>query len=214
MKKQGRPEKLKPSQVEEIKRRVAGGETLRSLAKEFGVSHSVISAKCSVKAERLRTIARAKLEVDRVFDHLPVSDQGTVINLMDQMKSISAGLMRVADLNGKTATLIAEKGHRKAQKLGNDPSIDDLREIAAYADTGNKLTSLGVSLVQVTKDQMEPLSKDEGLAEAIRKGRLRAIDAEDRIDFYSGVPRDLPTYQQHQIISPIHLPVTKAPENP
>ena len=121
------------------------------------------------------------------------------------MKGISGGLMRVAELNGKTATLIAEKGHRKAQQLGPDPDIDDLREIAAFAETGNKLTSLGVSLLNSQKPgsgdpehiglgDLLAQAKGQKLAEDIRKARLRVANGESpfEVKVISGVPHQPP----------------------
>lgn len=188
MSRKGRPEKLTPSQVDELHRRIAAGETVRALAVEFNVSPALISSKCSTKGLRLRSIAKAKLEVDGIIERLPVSEQAAVVSLIDQMKGISGGLMRVAELNGKTATLVAEKGHKKAQKLGPDPGIEDLREIAAFAETSNKLTNLGVSLVSSHREAVErgPTleelvtgSKASTLAESIRKGRLRVANEEN-----------------------------------
>lgn len=193
----GRPLKLSEAQVEELQRRVAAGETVRALAKEFKVSPALISSKCSTKGLRLRTIAKAKVTVDRIIEHLPVSEQAAVISLMDQMKGISGGLMRVAELNGKTATLIAEKGHKKAQQLGPDPDIEDLREIAAFAETGNKLTSLGVSLMnnhkpggddpeEMTLGELLAQAKGQNIAEDIRRARPRIANGE------SPQPEDTP----------------------
>jgi hypothetical protein len=157
---------------------------------------------------------------------------------MDQMKSISNGLMRVADLNGKTATLIAEKGHKKAQKLGEDPDIEALREIAAYAETGNKLTTLGVSLVNNRRETFMGSTLEDlvaGSAEDIRslptsvllerveklKVQLRTKDLGGRdpfqtINVITGVPARNRTEDGDLKFYPTNTPLADptAPENP
>ena len=149
----GRPSKLTSRQWEEIRRRLAAGESTSALAREFKVSKATISGRCSQKVERLKTLASKKISVDAEFDHLPISEQAAVINLVDQMKATTTNLATAARHGSATSARLAQIANRKAVQLDPAaPDPDDLRMVSALIQTSNQAATIGTAMLTVTKN--------------------------------------------------------------
>ena len=149
----GRPPTLTQKQVNEIRRRLAAGESTTALAREYGVSKATISGHCSQKVERIKNIASQMVTTEKNFDGLPISEQAAVINLVDQMKATSNNLAAAARAGSATSAHLAGIAHGKAVQL--DPEavdMNDLREISALTQTANQAATIGTALIAFPKN--------------------------------------------------------------
>ncbi|WP_243320422.1 hypothetical protein [Geothrix sp. SG200] len=193
----GRPSKLSDRDRAEILRRLALGETPASLCGEFRVSRSRFSELFSEKATMVREVATRLADVEREVEALPISEMISVRTLADQLKDLGQSLVTTATLNGRTAEIMAGKAVKAAERLGETPTLEDLRLPGAYIEVANKGTALGVSLMnqgrattiapeqRVTLEELvagakrQPPPSDGSLAEILRKARLRAMSEQD-----------------------------------
>ena len=117
----GRPSKLTDKQWGEIGRRLASGEPTNALAREYKVSKATVSEQCSV------------------------------ISLVDQMKGIQNDYAVSAANGAKTSAHLTGIAQRKAAKLTDDVETEDLRTIAALAETANKSLVPASNLIAANK---------------------------------------------------------------
>jgi hypothetical protein len=128
------------------------------LARSFGVSKATISGRCSQKVERLKTLASKKISVDQEFEHLPISEQAAVINLVDQMKATSTNLATAARHGSATSARLAGIANRKAAQLDPDAvDMEDLREIAALSLTANQAATVGTAMLAASRNDPKPV---------------------------------------------------------
>jgi len=147
----GRPPALDDRQKAEIGRRLAAGESGRKLAKEFGVSEGTIRANISTHPATIRDVANRLASAESDLKRLPVSAQGSVRSLADQLQGISHGLAEVASKGVETGKILAEAAHKKAKALGDAPCPDDLRMAVALQEGANRSVSTAVGMMQANK---------------------------------------------------------------
>ena len=139
----GRKPKFDERQLEEIKRRVAAGEPLRALAREFNCAASTISMHCSRKVERIKNAANKVFEADRALDALPVNERGVALSLADNMKSMALSLSRLAAVGAGTAVHLATLAQERAKdaklQAPKDGSKDGSKVDKAVMDDVNSL---------------------------------------------------------------------------
>jgi len=185
----GRPRILSDRDKSEILRRLAQGDTpalRREICKEFKISRSRFYELFSGKAQKVREVATRLADVEREVESLPISEMISVRTLADQMKALGQSLVNTAVLNGETAQILASRAARAAKELPQSATVEDLRLPGAYLEVTNKATSLGVTLLAANREPIGERSledlieevnrrqgKEDSLAEAIRKGRMR-----------------------------------------
>jgi DNA-binding transcriptional regulator YdaS (Cro superfamily) len=149
----GRPSKLTPKQLNEIRRRLATGESTTALAREYGVAKATISGHCSQKVERIKDIASQMVSAEQKFECLPVSEQAAVINLVDQMKATSNNLAAAARAGSATSAHLAGIAHGKAVQLNPvAPDPEELRMVSALTQTANQAATIGTALIAFPKN--------------------------------------------------------------
>lgn len=171
----GRPSKLTDKQWGEIGRRLAKGESMRALAKEFKVGVARISERFSERVPELRELAGTMATVETAFEKLPVSEQVTVRSLTDQYKGIQADYTETAANGAKTAAHLSRLALAKASRLTEDADMEDLRGVAALSATANKALQPASNQIAANKgkDQKQAKSLEDILEEAnrIHEGR-------------------------------------------
>jgi hypothetical protein len=152
-----RPSKLTDKQKSEIQRRYIAGETTRELARAFKVGQATISTLVSGRTKTIKTLAGQIVANDAQLASLPVSDQCSVMTLVDQLKSISRGLAAAADHNAQTAARLAKVANERSSLLVDlgEGQIDeaDLKSVAMLVETANRASTIGVNLLNANKDK-------------------------------------------------------------
>lgn len=174
----GRKSSLTPEQWAEIERRhLVDGESINSLAAEYGVNESSIRRKIKPnKAELpngekpLQVLAQEKVEVDaasrRIAEQiaeLPISRQKIVTDLAAKLTNISGHLASAAEYGAATAHRLAGIAHSKAAEIDdaqplNDESIGALKGIAALTRLANDASEIGVNLLRANKEEIERIN--------------------------------------------------------
>jgi hypothetical protein len=189
----GRPSKLSDRQWAEIGRRLAAGEGVRALAKEFRVSHGTISERFSDRVPRLRELATTLATTEAEVERLPVSEQATVRTLADQIRGISESLVKVAALGGKTGEILAGHANRKAARLGDDPDPEELKMVVGLTEGANRAVVPAVALINSGKEKAEDLRQNMDLsarlAEAEKRARLSNATTQPTVTKHAALER-------------------------
>jgi len=149
----GRPSKLTDKQWGEIGRRLANGESQYALAKEYKVAQSVLSDRFGGRVDMIKDLAAQSVALDQKIEALPVSDRLSVISLVDQMRGIQNDYAVSAANGAKTSAHLTGIAQRKAAKLTDDVETEELRTIAALAETANKSLVPASNLIAANKPE-------------------------------------------------------------
>lgn len=157
----GRPSKLSPAQWGAIRDRLAQGESVASLAKEYGISRSCISDTLSKSVTAIKDAAKQLVSADETLKALPISDRVSAINLAERLKSISNNLASAADYGARTAHKLNAIAHTQTEELdGYDPMASPaaVKSIALLTDMANNAGRMGVELLKANKDAVDTMN--------------------------------------------------------
>lgn len=162
----GRPSKLTPEQWAEIERRIAGGEGVRDLAKEFNVSPGLISQKgFSKQAKRVQEAAHKVAEAQTSLAALPVHEQYVALSLAEKLRSISSSMAAGAELGAKNFHRLNALANQELQKvddaslLTDDKSVAALKTVAVLTKMANDAASTPVNLLAANKETVREINK-------------------------------------------------------
>lgn len=163
----GRPSKLSPDQWKEVERRALAGETLRSLAREFGVDEAAIRRRVSPHTPQVRRIAEKLADAQTELAALPVVQQYAALSLADELRQIATSLAGAARAGSDTAHRLAVVANKKVQDLkDSDPldakNLETLKGVAALTKLANEAGAMGAGLLSAHKDRMKPPQDEEG----------------------------------------------------
>lgn len=147
----GRPPKLTDQQKAIIGRRLAQGESGRSLAKEFKVSEATIRANVSPQVATIQDVAGRLSRAEMDLEALPISTQVSTRTLADHLKGITQSAAKAAETGMKTAELLQTRALKSVEKLDDNSTPEDLRFPDALLTVGNKATQLGLGLMAANK---------------------------------------------------------------
>ncbi len=179
----GRPSKLSPSQWSALRDRLAQGESVSKLSKEFGIARSRISERLSESVEKIKSAAHQLVEVDETLKALPLTDRMSAINLAERLKSISNSLAGAAEYGAKTAHRLAAMAHTQADALDDyDPmsSPDTLKSIAVLSEMANSASQTGLNLLRANKEAVDDINKHAVAPEPITEIEVVIVDPKDR----------------------------------
>lgn len=177
----GRKSFLTPDQWIEIERRhVVDGESINSLASEFGVNESSVRRKIKPnKAESpngkntLAVIAREKVNADaesrRIADQiaeLPYAKQQIVSDLARKLTNISHHLCGAAEFGAATAHRLAGIANGRVAQIDDAAPLDEagvaeLKGIAVLTRMANESSEIGINLLRANKETIDGINKAE-----------------------------------------------------
>jgi hypothetical protein len=163
-----RPSKLSPAQWDQIAQRLAGGEVLRDLAKEYGVSPAAISKRAFTKqSKRVQETAQKVAEAQTALAAHPVHEQYTVLNLAAKLRSISDSMASGAELGAKNFHRLNFMANSELQKVDDaDPMADEksiaaLKNAAVLTKMANEAASTPINLLAANKDRVNRMGEPE-----------------------------------------------------
>ncbi|MDP4114396.1 MAG: Hin recombinase [Bacillota bacterium] len=160
-----RPSKLSEKQWAEVEKRHLAGESMRSLASEFGISEAAIRKRVSTRTNEIKEVAAQLVEAEQRFLSLPVSSQISARTLADELKAISSNLASAASYGAATAHKLAKVAHIQANKLSeleeDTPNSDSLRGIAALTNLANQASNIGMGLIAANKEVLKNSPQEE-----------------------------------------------------
>lgn len=158
-----RPSKLTEAQWAEIGRRLAKGESVSALAREYGVSKATISGRFSERLETIKGVAKQVAEAEIAFASLPVSEQCSVRTLADELKGISKHLAAAARYGAMTAHRLSQMAHAETDKI--DPaapiaeSVGAIKTAAVLIGVSNEAAKTGLNLLAANKDAVAKINE-------------------------------------------------------
>jgi ABC-type transporter Mla subunit MlaD len=157
----GRPSKLTPDQWRQIEKRVAAGEVVRALAREFGVSEAAIRQRgISARTSQVRSVAEKLAAAQTELAMLPVPQQHLAIQLADELREISQHLAAAARYGSATAHRLAAVAHAQVQALDDaeplsDASVTALKGVSALTRLANDAAQVGLTLLRANEDTIK-----------------------------------------------------------
>ena len=171
----GRPSKLSPAQWAEVERRVAEGEAIRPLAKEFGVDEAAIRRRVSPQTPQVRRVAAKIAETQAELAALPVAHQHLAVSLADKLRNISQSLASAAELGAKTAHRLQALANSEVAKVDDaEPlqSLDNLRGVGVLTKLANESAATALNLLSANRETVQKINSagmDDGNAEPVRE---------------------------------------------
>ena len=161
-----RPSKLNEKQLSEATERIALGESIRSIAKEYGVSEGALRARVSTQANTVKNVAQLMLDAEIGFKQLPVSARVITHNVLDKLRSITddvtSAAAKGANISNRLAA-IADKHMSFAETASYDNNLDqvieNIKTVNAIMRTANDSSALAVDLLKANKEAVDSLSK-------------------------------------------------------
>jgi len=162
----GRKSKLSEKQWGEVKKRLLSGDKAADLAREFGVSKTVISQRFSERIQTVKELANKIVEVDFAFKKLPAADQIETLSLVDELKAISSHLASAAKFGSATAHRLSGIAHAKVQEIDDAApldaaSLETLKGIAVLTRMANDASTIGVNLLNANKEQVKLVNQPQ-----------------------------------------------------
>lgn len=161
-----RPSKLTDKQWIEVTDRVARGESMRALSREFGIAESSIRERVSDTARKIKDVANQMVAAEVAFKSLPVTAQIIAHNLADEMKQISMHLAGAAKYGAATAHRLNGIAHNQVELIDDakpEESTEALQRIAILTKIANGSAEIGLKLLAANKDDLKPSNNTSGL---------------------------------------------------
>ena len=177
----GRKSALTPEQWAEVERRhLIDGESINSLAKEFGVNEATIRKKINPNRSEqeksgkpLQALAFEKIEAEKTardiseqIAALPMVRQATFNSLVTKLTNISDHLASAAEYGAATAHRLAGIAHMKAAEIDDsapltEEGVQTLKGIAALSRMANEASEIGVNLLKANKDVVADSGRED-----------------------------------------------------
>ena len=173
----GRKSSLTEKQWAEIGRRLlAGKESTRALAREFGTSEASVRRKFPAQRKDVKTVANQIVAAEQALKALPISSQIDALTLADELRAISMHLAGAAKFGAATAHRLAGIAHGKVAEIDDaapvsEESLNTLKGISALTRMANDSSQIGINLLAANKDMIREAntgasqSKDEFMRE-------------------------------------------------
>lgn len=156
-----RPSKLSQDQWKDIERRVIAGESIRALAKEFGIAESSVRGKVSAQTAHVRNAAEKLAEAQTAIASLPVHQQYMAVNLAEKLRNISDNLASAAQYGAQTAHRLSALANSEVAKVDDaEPlaTVESLKGVAALTKLANESATIALNLLSANKDQVRRLN--------------------------------------------------------
>lgn len=162
-----RPSKLTEKQWQQIEKRLLAGEKPADLAREFKVNRSAITRRFAQQHKNAKALASQIVSTEASLRSLPVAQQLNVLNLADQLRSVSSHLASAANYGAMTAHRMAGLANTKAAAIDeetllmSDEGMDTLKQISALTKIGNDSAEIGLNLLKANKEAVDRLNTVE-----------------------------------------------------
>ena len=158
-----RPPALTPHQQEDVRRRLAAGEGVRALAREFKVGPATIQ-RLAGHTERIRNVAEQLAAAQNALAALPPAHQYTAMSLAEKLRTVSDSMADVAVLGADTSRHLHELANTKAKAVNAEnleTAGETLRAVAALTKMGNEAAAVPLGLISSTKGKGDEPPPDD-----------------------------------------------------
>jgi transposase-like protein len=175
----GIPSKLTPEQRAAVAHRLAAGEGVRALAREYDINPSAISRLgVAQQSQQVRAVAQQMADAQAALAQLPPIQQYRAIDLAERLRNIGSNLASAAEYGAATSHRLAAIANAQVQRIDEaDPmqSQEVLQAISALTKISNDSSQLGVSLINASNKgrQQDQREQKRGLS-ALNDAELEA----------------------------------------
>lgn len=168
--------KLSPDQLADIERRSLLGESVRALAREYGVGESAIRQRLGTQtaktahAAQVRSIAHQIADSRLALQTLTPVQQQAALTLADQLAAVSRSLASAAANGAATAHRMAALANAQAQRIDDAAPLADpevLRGVAALTAIANSASTIPLGLLAANRAGSLPDERDEPVGKIV-----------------------------------------------
>lgn len=156
----GRKSKLSDKEWADVRERLLAGESVRALAREYGVSSSRISEFKTERVDLIKDAANQLVAAECSVKSLKLADQPIALDYAARLRSLSSNLLEAAHNGAETSAKLSRIAKRQAALVDeHEPmnSQQELQSIAALTKLSNDAAQTGVNLLRSAKDDaMKP----------------------------------------------------------
>ena len=184
----GRKSKTTPEQDQRLIERHLAGESIRSLAKESGISEASLRAKISAQAKEIKNVSNQIVATEKAIQALPWHAQNLARNRAALMSVIEDNVF-AGMVNGSAAfvklTSMANTELLKVDEtdLLSDDSKTRLSMVAGLSKMANETVSPAMAMVNGNKDRLTRKLEEAEVVEADVK-EIIGMDVRDAAKAY------------------------------
>jgi anti-sigma-K factor RskA len=160
-----RPSRLTPEQWLEIDRRLAAGQGVRALAREYDVSPATISARrVSEQTERVQSVAKQVAAAQTALAALPVAQQYTAMTLAESFRGITIDLTGAAGHGASNAHRLQALASAEVAKLDAttpEANVETLKGVVALTRAANEAATPAFALMAANKPAVERATQEQ-----------------------------------------------------
>ena len=169
-----RPPALNPQQQAEVRAKLAAGEGVRALAREYGVGIATIN-RLSDHTYRVRKVAETLADAQTELAALPIAHQHQAVSLAEKLREASQNIAAAACHGAATAHRLSAIANAQAQKIDDvDPfaDVDALKNIHGLTRMANDASSIALGLLSANKDAAAAAQKEQPPAPSFDPAKL------------------------------------------
>lgn len=177
----GRPPALTPEQQQEVQRRLAAGEGVRALSREYRCGTATIR-RLSAHTAQVRNVAEKVAAAQTALAELPLPQQHAALSLAEKLRSISFSLASAAELGAKTSHRLQSLANSQVAKVDDaDPmkSIGALRDVGVLTKLANDSASIALNLLAANKETVVRLNTDPPATPSLDPTKLSSAALEE-----------------------------------
>ena len=153
----GRNSKLSDKDREAITRRNLDGESMRSIAKDFGVSEATIRTAVSSQNAEIKKVANQIVATNASLNALPISAQIYAHNHAQKLMYIASELMDAASSGANTANRLSKLANNRIDNLNEIDALTEdgkaeITAISALTRVSNEASLIGTNLIRAAKE--------------------------------------------------------------
>lgn len=162
----GRKSKLREFQWEEIKRKhIVDKVPMSKLAKEYGISETALQERISGEAKEIVAVAKEKAELEAKISGMPISGQGLVNMVFENLRAAAINLSSAAANGASTAARVSRLANLQTEKLDEAADFQKnepiLRDIAAMTQVANEAARVPLAIMVANKEQAAQAAREE-----------------------------------------------------
>lgn len=156
-----RPEALSDKNKDEVSKLLANGQSMRSIAKQFGVSEGVIRKCVNTQFNPIKEVANQIATAELAYEKFPVKTQVKIRILADDLKDISHHLASAAKFGAITSHRLLAIANSQVDKIDEvDPLLteDVMKGVAVLTKIANESSVIGINLINANKEQIKQIN--------------------------------------------------------
>jgi len=174
-----RKTKLTDKEWQVIGNRMAAGESVRALSREFGVPESTIRTRLSAQSKTVANLVNTMVSAEVAIKQLPISAQVSAHNLAAQLRSISMSLTSGAAKGAMLYDHFQTVAIARSKKVSADGELDEdaVKQVAGLMRVANIGAEVPMQMVKITKELAEAGIDEKDANAPISTITVRVVDA-------------------------------------